>query len=216
MNSPTPPHSPRQWPWFNIITIAIGVAALFFNIRGPLAPSALEKIPVALGALLQWIIRYSLVLFLLMVAGNLAYLVRGWLLRRYRAVLAFALRPVIGELLLSEMDQGSPFEIQSGEFPVSYNQGEYRQGKVIFARPFTEEPIVLAAECRGGNWLLVKIDGKSRHDFAWAASPVKVRCLGEPQPSTVYSSRIQWIAIAPKVPSLPARYVDIDGTPWIG
>jgi hypothetical protein len=214
MNAPASPKPPRSWPWFNIITIVIGIAALFFNARGPLAPSTLDKIPAVWGEIAQWVIKYSLALFLLMVAGNLGYLVRGWLLGKYRKALAFALRPVASELLAGGMDQWSPFEIQSGEFPVSYNRAEYRQGKVIFAKPFAEEPIVVAAECRGGNWLLVKIDGKSRQEFAWAASPVKVRCLPEPQPPTVYSGRIQWIAIAPKVAGLPARYVDIGGNPW--
>jgi len=78
--------------------------------------------------------------------------------------------------------------IETGEVPLGFRDHPYQSGDVHFAQPFSEIPKVFVGECSDGNWVFVKLDGKSAKGFRWAARPLESKPL-------VYETKLQWVAI---------------------
>jgi hypothetical protein len=202
---------PRE-PWVHrnsrIIAIVIALASLavalssfLFNVLVRVQPQLIDSVfpqwASALAAFLGrffWLLISPIIIWMLYKARRLLFTI-------YRDFLLLVLRPVLPQAQALTPPPPSPnptpsaprfpFAIKLGTFEFSLADGvEYRQGEFEFDAAFSEIPQVFISECTGGNWLLVKIDGKTEKGFKWAVQ----RATGQ---VGRYPVRLQWFAIAP-------------------
>jgi hypothetical protein len=187
----------KQRPWDKDI-IAVGTLIIVFCTLFGILATPKESADVATSrlsafshAIWDCFIQFRWPIFAISFL-SLVWIFRANIRRSYIRALRSLLAPVLPPPVVATPTP-LPFDIKLGELEFTLPKGTpYRGGEFAFDKPFPSEPHVYIAESTGGNWLLVKIDAKSRHGFRWAAQRATAQ-EGD------YSVHLQWIAISPNI-----------------